>query len=72
MFFIYLKGTSLWGYLTSGFEMFHFFAAIDFGIDFGKFYSFEIKVLNFVITEFVIENALFCHLPGSLFRDLIN
>ena len=48
-----------------------FFVAIDFGIGIGKFYGFEIKVLNSVITTFVIENALLCHLLGSLFHDLI-
>ena len=72
MFFIYPKDTSLRGYSILRFEMSRFFAAIYFRIGFGKFYGFEIKVLNSVITVFVIENDLLCHLPGSLFRDLIN
>ena len=51
--------------------MSRFFTAIDFGISFGKFYGFEMKVLNYASTAFVIENALFWHLLGSLFRNLI-
>ena len=69
---MYPKDTSLCGYSILRFEMSRFFAAIYFRVGFGKFYGFEIKVLNFIVIVFVIENDLLCHLPVSLFRDLIN
>ena len=58
--------------MISRFEMSRFFPAIDFGIGFGKFYGFEMKVLNYASTVFAIKNTLFCHLLGSLFHNLIN